>query len=564
MIGLDLRGADPTVGVATSYARLATAVAVWSLSPLLIYEARGLAKPPILALYAVAIGSLLALLIVSRSATFSPRALGRAARQGGWAAEAGLIGMAAFVAYPLLYFSAIQNAPPVAVNLVNYLWPVVAVIVVSIARPASRSLEVGLAAGFGFAGAGLAIAAGAGADVIPSDTELYPFLLAGLGAITYGGASGLVRLLHPRDRELEGAQVMVLALLFAGVVASVLLVALAIANSGLVTLDLSDHRPWTLLVYAALYPVAHLSWMAAVRDRRVPAFSSAFLVPVASTAILTLVLTGQASTEILSALVLVMCGITFANAPERGVPVGYAVGLALLASIQISQVLAGRIGGEVNTQTFSIAELIAAIIAVFAGFVLSNAIQRNAALQRACNRFYAHAAFLARECSTERVTAHLDVLDCTVIHGATAARPVPPGALDNAEFAPQWAEVEVARGNRVSGYEWLVLFVGGGSLVIALHAYAVNSTAAFTVILRALGVALIVGILFAVRDYDRHRPERLCELLSSIRVRYGFPIEVGSPLANGVESWASAAPRSLRFSLATLVLVAVGAIVLNG
>lgn len=154
----------------------------------------------------------------------------------------------------------------------------------------------------------------------------------------------------------------------------------------LVTLHAEGHRPWALIAYAVLLPLAHPSWMTAVREPKVPAFSAAFLVPVLSTGLPTLAVTGVAKPEVPSALVLVLCGIIFSSAREKGLPMGYAVTLAFLASVQVSQVLAVQVSAQVNHEIYTVSELMATIVAVFAGFVLSNAIQRNSALQGSCNQ----------------------------------------------------------------------------------------------------------------------------------------------------------------------------------
>lgn len=548
-----------------SSTRLAVAVAAWSLSPFLIYESRGIAEAPVLALFAVAIGAILTALVVSVSGAAPIEMVRAMPNPRAWFGEAAVLGLGAFVAYPLLYFSAIQHGPPAAVNLVNYLWPVVAVVVVSTVRASGRSLETALAAGFGFAGAGLAISAGTGVDLGQSGEELGPFVLAALGALVYGGISGAISLRHPVRRE-DSLALFTAALLLAGVISLVLIGALAVVHSNLVQLELGGSRLWALVAYAALLPVAHLSWMTAVRDPRVPAFSAAFLVPVISTGVLTFAFTGVAKPEILSALVLVLCGIIFANVRERGVPVGYAVGLAFLSSIQVSQILAVEVPGKASDVTGTLSQLLAAVTAIFAGFILSNAIQRNGALHTACSRFYAKAATLSRGASWDLVVGELDMLDCTVIHGIDDFAPVPeptPVRLEG-EFASEWADVDVAISNGVSSYEWLVLLVGGGSLIFALHAYAVASHSAVTVVLRALGVALVVGILFTIRDYDRYRPKRLCELLVSFRARYGFPTDSDSPLSLGGSYWSQRNPATIRFGLACLVGVAIVAITLNG
>jgi drug/metabolite transporter (DMT)-like permease len=541
---------------------LVVSIGAWSLSPLLIYESRGMADAPILALYAVTVGSAFAWLVLFLSGRLRLDALRGTPSSRGWAGEAALVGMAAFVIYPLLYFSAIQSGPPAAVNLVNYLWPVVAVVVVSIWRASSRSLETGLAAAFGFAGAGLAIAAGVGVHTAADQVEVYPFLLAGLGAITYGGTSGAISLRHSVNRP-DSLSVFVLALLLAGLVSLAILAVLAVVQSDLVALDFAGHHPWALFAYALLLPVAHISWMSAVRDPRIPTFSAAFLIPVFSTGILTVAVTGVAKPEVLSALVLVLCGITFSTARERGLPVGYAVSLAFLASVQVSQVLAGVVTRQFNDQIFSISELMVAIVAVFAGFVLSNAIQRTGQVQASCARFYASASRLRETMPVAEVQGELDRLDDLVINARDHREPLWSAGPAAGPFADEWADVDLAVGNRVSDYEWLVLLVGAGGLMVALHVYAIDSTSGVTMVLRATAVALLVGVLFAIRDYDRHRPRRLCKLLAAFRRRYGIPIDPGSPLAQGVYHWSDEAPYAVRFGLAALIVVAVGAISLN-
>jgi drug/metabolite transporter (DMT)-like permease len=543
---------------------LGIAVAAWSLSPLLIFESKGLADAPILALYAVALGSALTWLTLAISGRLH-WAVSHQGEKRTWLIEAALVGLAAFVAYPLLYFSAIQSGPPTTVNLVNYLWPVVAVIVVAVWRPASRSLETALAAGFGFAGAGLAIAAGVGVDRVTGHPGVTPYVLSALGALTYGAASGAIRIRHSVDRE-DSLGVFTSALLFGGVVAALILGALRIVRPDLVSIHLGGRHAWALVAYAVLLPIAHLSWMSSVRDPRIPAFAAAFLVPVISTGILAAVVTGVARPEVLSALVLVLCGITFASLQKKGIPVGYAVTLAFLASIQISQVLAGRVAGEVNNETYTVSELIAAIVAVFAGFVLSNAIGRYGALQRCCGNFYSRASNLLQSEPEEVVLGQLDTLDAFVISGERHDSEAMSGAsrpLGHEQFAKEWADVELAASNSVSDYEWLVLLIGGGGLLIALHAYAIDSVSAFTVLLRAFAVSLIVGVLFAIRDYDHHRPRRLCVLLSVFRRGYDIPIGPESPLAVGVEYWSQPDSRALQVGLAALVLVAIVAITVN-
>lgn len=140
-----------------SWLPLAVAVCSWSLSPLLIVSATKLATAPVVALYAVALGALFTVAVTLPSKTLNLGAVIRTTRQAGTVRKAIAVGIAGFVGYPLLYFAAINQGPPAAVNLVNYLWPIVGILTVARFRAADRSLEVVIAGAFGFAGAALAI-----------------------------------------------------------------------------------------------------------------------------------------------------------------------------------------------------------------------------------------------------------------------------------------------------------------------------------------------------------------------------------------------------------------------
>jgi drug/metabolite transporter (DMT)-like permease len=91
---------------------LAIAVSAWSLSPLLIYNSRGLAPSPVLGLYAVSIGAAIASVATVVLPSIDIRTAFRSVRAEGRLWSAAGVGLGAFVAYPLLYFSAIQSAPP--------------------------------------------------------------------------------------------------------------------------------------------------------------------------------------------------------------------------------------------------------------------------------------------------------------------------------------------------------------------------------------------------------------------------------------------------------------------
>ena len=83
------------------------------------------------------------------------------ARQWRVPASTLLVGVGGLFGYHFLLFVALRSAPPLEANLVNYLWPLLIVVLAPVLLPnvALRPLHV-IAAGAGFAGAALAILGG--------------------------------------------------------------------------------------------------------------------------------------------------------------------------------------------------------------------------------------------------------------------------------------------------------------------------------------------------------------------------------------------------------------------
>jgi len=73
------------------------------------------------------------------------------------------LGVYGLFGFHFLLFVALRNAPPVEANLVNYLWPLLIVVLAPVVLPDARFRPVHLAAaGVGFVGAALAIVGGRG------------------------------------------------------------------------------------------------------------------------------------------------------------------------------------------------------------------------------------------------------------------------------------------------------------------------------------------------------------------------------------------------------------------
>jgi drug/metabolite transporter (DMT)-like permease len=106
-----------------------------------------------------------------------------------------LLGIGGLFGFHFLLFLALRLAPPIEANLVNYLWPLLIVLLTPVLLPGWRlGRRHVLAALAGFAGAAIAIGAA------PSASEpraLLGFALAGGSALTWSCYSLLVRRVAP-------------------------------------------------------------------------------------------------------------------------------------------------------------------------------------------------------------------------------------------------------------------------------------------------------------------------------------------------------------------------------
>ena len=482
----------------------------------------GLAPPWMLALAAVATGSVLALIASSFTSNLNPRSLARRVKQGQIPLhKAAIVGLGSFVVYPLLYFTAIQSGPAVLVNLVNYLWPIFAIAIFAAFRRAQRSLELTLSGAFGLAGAGLAITAG---DVsVSGQLEAKPFIAAGAGALVYGSVTAYTNL-RARGPSDEPLGFLLVSLLCGGIACIALILAVAIFNPGSFDIGLTPARVATFLAYATLLPCAHLSWLFAVARATVPSFASAFVVPVLATALLAVVTRGYAGPQILASLTLVLCAIALSVPYRHGVPVAFAITLSALASVLISQTFPQGITAGLDLTANGYQQPLVSLLAILSGFVLSNAIRRYDKLQDFLLAFFVKAhAVLGNNVDEFRKEVNVLgrlIIDSTRVPGYQ----IEPSARStgSAYLIDQWAAVKGALENRISRYEWFVLLLNSASVIFVLHVSSIRSTQLVTLVVRAAATGVVVGVLFAVRDYDLNRPERLPRVFRTLCSQYGL------------------------------------------
>ena len=217
------------------------------------------------------------------------------------------VGVYGLFGYHLMLFIALQTAPAVEANLVNYLWPL---LIVVLSPLFTRSLKLGarniIAASAGFTGAAIAISS-AGAGAGPLGFEI-GYLFAFAAAVIWATYSLLTTKLPTFPTSAIG--------LF-GLVSGLLAIAAHFVLEDPAVISASD---WVLLVILGLGPLggAFYFWDAALKigdPRRIGLL--AFLTPLLSTTLL-LVVSGRAlSWQLLLATVLIIGGALLGSKPSR-------------------------------------------------------------------------------------------------------------------------------------------------------------------------------------------------------------------------------------------------------
>ena len=208
------------------------------------------------------------------------------------------VGVYGLFGYHLMLFIALQTAPAVEANLVNYLWPL---LIVVLAPLFSRHLKLGarhiFAAGLGFAGAAIAITSSGGVSGVLGFEVGYLFALA--AAVIWATYSLMTTKLPTFPTSAIG--------LF-GLVSGVFAIAAHFLLEAPAAISSTD---WVLLVILGLGPLggAFYFWDAALKigdPRRIGLL--AFLTPLLSTTLLLVVSGRELSWQLLLATALIVGG----------------------------------------------------------------------------------------------------------------------------------------------------------------------------------------------------------------------------------------------------------------
>jgi len=192
-----------------------------------------------------------------------------------------LVGVGGIFGYHFLYFSAFQHAPPIEVNLMNYLWPLLIVLLSPIfLRGFQLRPHHLIGATIGLCGASLIITGG---QLSLDRANLTGYLLAASAALVWASYSLMTKRLPPFPTAAVGGFCLASGLLA--------LLAFTLGDSSFQVSDLT-YSDWLTLFLLGAGPMgtAFFTWDAALKrgDPRVIG-SLTYLIPLTSTLILVVV-----------------------------------------------------------------------------------------------------------------------------------------------------------------------------------------------------------------------------------------------------------------------------------
>lgn len=226
-----------------------------------------------------------------------------------------LLGIGGLFGYHFLYFMAFRYAPAVETNMINYLWPLLIVLLSPVFLP---GLRLGwrhlLGALLGLAGAALIVTGG---RLTPDLTHLFGYALAAGAALIWASYSLLTRRLPPFPTAAVGG-----FCLASGLLSLLVHFAGALITGAWLVLPALSVPDALLLLAAGLGPMglAFFTWDAALK-RGDPRFigALAYLTPLTSTIVLVLLDGGTLTWPAAASLLLILAGV-FVSAPFQAQP----------------------------------------------------------------------------------------------------------------------------------------------------------------------------------------------------------------------------------------------------
>jgi len=544
------------------------AITFWAASPFLVIRFSGLFSPWLCAALATVIATFLAFCLALSVKSYRKYVFEiRRASLLDWFSVS-ILSCLGFFFYPWLFFSGLQSSGerPVIAYIINYLWPLIGFFAGAFLNKERVTIESFIGLTFGFLGCLFAISAGIDPKTSLSGNftldHITAYGYAGLGAIFYGIFSAGQKW---AKRKLTISYVARFLMMLPVAALLYVIGTLYFYSASDVRLaNLHDGRWLFLFSYALVFLLGHFFWVVALNSFKGGGeeYVAVFLTPALGTlALVIFPLHSQAQAEhipILAGVSCVLIGVIFVSYHDRLIEPLTATVLAIYFSLALSLYIQYLTKGtsfislDETALRININQLILAIFAIFSGFTLNSAIQRNntiklnfvefmSLLGQLRERFEGNSSVCGacdeiRRKAIEEFFSNIDVPSnsqkClpSKLRGFEAHITDPQQSIElmdaSSKLDSLCSAIRYLLDSKISTYEWFILWALSLSMMIItlsipiskpieslLNSQSIVSEPWVFWVLRVGLVAALTLTLFAIRDFDHGRPRKLRSFL---------------------------------------------------
>lgn len=458
--------------------------------------------------------------------------------------KVGSVGALGLFFYPVFYFYGLHSNSPIEANVINYFWPMIGVFAGFIFKVELFTQKKLVAILLGFIGVfitTISIKKLGGHDLIRSTKDIYPYVYAGLGALSYGFYTALIKKVSLKttdNREVSIQSRFIVFLSFSAL--------LHILYNTLINRDNFQFVDFTIAKFAYLvfysifnFSIAYLAWAYSVNRISISNASVlAYLIPILSTFVLSIWNSIPIEQNAIFGLSFILIGLYVQQ--DNKIYVTPLTGLSLSFVVFGVLVIIMPIPKDIDKGSLlSTLEVLIAIFAIYSGFTLSRVVNlyysENTLFllieHKVANLFNLtkglkpsladkidnYMNFLIEQNSMSRPFSIRDQQRFDIRHSelvSTIRESIP----DDTTFNNQIDEIEqnvtnwrYSRGESLSLYEWIILIF----LIIIpiIIIYQTRNEMPLSDIISIVFSTALVLCLLVIRDFDLRRPRMKIEFI---------------------------------------------------
>jgi drug/metabolite transporter (DMT)-like permease len=291
------------------------------------------------------------------------------------------VGVLGLFLYPIFYFLGLHSSKPLEANVLNYTWPLIAIITGFVIKTESFGIKKLLGVVLSFIGALFATLnfnyISDYTKIEISSSYILTYVIAFVGALIYGTYSAFLKVLKVElidGRYLSTISKFYLFLLIALVLHLIFLL-LNLPNLGnIININLTTNSLLFLGSYIVFnFCIAHFLWLYSMEKLKLPLMTvAAFMIPILSTLLLSFFTNKALNTEVGYGIVLIVTGLILAQNIRLN---ALLITIILFIILGFATYLVPVI--DESNNYLNIVAIMITIFAIYSGFILTRLHEQN-------------------------------------------------------------------------------------------------------------------------------------------------------------------------------------------